>query len=64
MKIESLLKNNRLTLNSDKTVIINFSNQIVENRKNWLTEKFSKNGRYLGMEIDKELKFDIHCKNS
>ena len=31
MKIKSWFKNNILTLNSDKTVIINFWNQIVEN---------------------------------
>ena len=63
MKIKFGFKNNRLTLNSDKTVIIFFSNQIAQNGKNLLTEKFAKKSRYLGMETDNLLIFDIHCKN-
>ena len=55
MKIKSWLKNNRLTLNSVKTVIINFSNQFAENDNNSLSEKFAKSGRNLGMKIDNEL---------
>ena len=44
MKIKSRFKNNRIKLNSDKAVIINFSNQIVENGKTSLTEKIAKSG--------------------
>ena len=62
MKVESWSKNNRLTLKRDKTVRFNFWNQIVESGKNSWTENFAKSGRYLGMEIDNELKFDIHCE--
>ena len=31
-------------------------------QKNSLTERIAKRSRYLGIEIDKELKIDIDCK--
>ena len=56
---KKLVQKQTLILNSNKTVIN--SSQNVEFSKNSLTERIAKS-RYLGIEIDKELKIDIHCK--